>query len=426
MTRDHYRKKAVRAHAAETGRTYLDAATSLRRAGLDDGRGADGGGMVLAEPLRDALAAALETAGWPVVIEHHPQFHTLPVYAGPATIQVGRAAEPTLSSTGDEHPDDPDVFDLTTALTVTVWAPLTVEYSEALGRVTGVDAHQIPATWTPARIVAELDRVVGQARARDLAEAPLDTACGICGDRYAAGGFARPARPQVAVCPCCAFDGDLLDPEPGQLAFDLDRAASTNLAAPAGWAGVQALLCCLGGTGLADWLHEDWHSHGTSYLPSESWSAAGQTWIWLPPADSRPPALAELGCGASLERVLAAVHTAHPDARERFAAYLAELDEQLDDDYDDADEGPRVPEDVFERFWPAAVGYVVALLTQRAERPGQRSPWHVLASLELLDWLAILAPDQDYYQVETVLRGGFSVVRDLLDPAEDDGPDAPA
>ncbi|GAB3161787.1 hypothetical protein GCM10027258_79440 [Amycolatopsis stemonae] len=378
-----------------------------------------GGGRLAAE-LRDALVVALEAAGWPVVIEHHPQFHALALYAGPATVHVGRAAEPPLGATGDEHPDDPAVFDLAAPLTVTAWAPLSVEYSEALGRVTGVDAHELPATATPAELVAELDRVVGQARHRDLADSKLDTACGICGDRYAARGLARPARPQVAVCPCCAFDGDLLDPEPGQLAFDLDQAASGTLTAPAGWAGVQALLCCLGGARLPDWLHEDWRGAGTSYVPREWWSSADQTWVWLPPVDQRPAALSGLGCGASLARVLAAVDHAHPDARDRFHAYLAH---ELDDGSDvDGPEQELVPSAVVERFWPAVVAYAVALLTQQAERPGQRRPWHVLASLELSDWLDVLAGDQDddldAYPVETLLRGGIITVRDLLDPVE--------
>ncbi|RSM80474.1 hypothetical protein DL991_10105 [Amycolatopsis sp. WAC 01375] len=78
------------------------------------------------------------------------------------------------------------------------------------------------------------------------------------------------------MCACCAFDGDLLDAEPGKLAFDLDRANSENLAVPAGWAGVEALLCCLGGPELPDWLEEDWRNAGTIYRPQESWSSADQ------------------------------------------------------------------------------------------------------------------------------------------------------
>ncbi|MFI6031845.1 hypothetical protein [Amycolatopsis magusensis] len=411
MTRDHFRKKAVRTHAAATGRSFLDAAAALHR---DSGHHH----AVLAARLRDELVAALDAAGWPVVVEHNPLFHALPIYAGPATIHVRRNAEPPLLATGDEHPDDREVFDLAAPLSVTVWAPLIVEYSAELGRVIGVDAHDIPATLPPAEIVAELDRLVGQARSRDLSETPLATPCGLCGDRYAADGLARPARSQVAVCPCCAFDGDLLAPEPGMLAFDLDRITSENLAIPAGWAGAQALLCCLGGPDLPAWLDTDWRNAGTSYPPREEWGGTGQTWVWLPAGEQRPAALAGLGGGASLTRVLAAIEQAHPDARDRFHAYLArDLHQGVDGDEDGHDEAP-VPGQTIDRFWPAVVAYTVALLTQHAERPGHRPPWHVLASLELSDWIDILAPDLDPYAVETVLRSGILTLRGLLDPVD--------
>jgi hypothetical protein len=83
MTRDHRRKKAVRAHASATGRTYLDAATSL----TDSPTGAP----VLAGRLRDGLVEALQSAGWPVQVEHNPQGTALRSYAGPAIVDVSRA-----------------------------------------------------------------------------------------------------------------------------------------------------------------------------------------------------------------------------------------------------------------------------------------------------------------------------------------------
>jgi len=407
MTRDHFRKKAVRAHAAGTGRTFLDAATSLSLPVSGDD------GTVLAARLRDDLVTALDAAGWPVVIEHHPQFHALLVYAGPASIHVRRDAKPPSIGTGDEHPDDPAFFDLTAPLMVTVWAPLIVEYSDALDRVVGVDAHEIAATLPPEVIVAEIDRVVGQARRREVAGTPLDATCGICGDDWAGIGLAQPARPRVAVCPCCAFDGDLLGAEPGKLAFDLDQASSQNLAVPAGWAGVEAVLRCLAGPGLPAWLEEDWRRAGTVYRPRESWGGADRMWVWLPPVARRPAALAGLGCGASLARVVAAVDQAHPDGRERFHAHLAQ---ELEIEVGETGEEDQVPAEVVERFWPAVVAYTVGLLTQQAERPGQRSPWHVLESLELSEWAEILAPNLDVYPAETLLHGGIITVRELLVP----------
>lgn len=76
----------------------------------------------------------------------------------------------------------------------------------------------------------------------------------------------------------------------------------------------------------------------------------------------------------------------------------------------------RIPEAVFDRIWPAAVAYSVALLTQQAERPNQRTPWHVLASFELSDWSFALNSDLDAYHVETVLNGGILTIRDVPDP----------
>ena len=78
------------------------------------------------------------------------------------------------------------------------------------------------------------------------------------------------------------------------------------------------------------------------------------------------------------------------------------------------DHGLRVPEEIIERFWPAVIAYAVAMLTQQAERPEHRSPWH--QSLELGDWISALDPDLDSYEVETVLRVGILTVRDTLDP----------
>lgn len=420
MTRDHRRKKAVRAHAAVTGRTYLDADTSLRAS--------RSGTAVLAAQLRDDLVAALEAAGWPVVVEHNPQFHALPVYAGPAVVHIARTAEPSSASTGDEHPDDPDVFDLDAPLRVTVWAPLTVEYSEELKRVVGVDAHELPADRSAGEIVAEIDRVVAEARRRDLADTPANAECGICGDSYPADGLIQPTRVEVSVCPCCAFDGDLLGPRPAQLAFYLDHAASQNLAVPAGWAGAQALLCCLGGPELPDWLAAEWSANGTHYLPREWWADPAQTWVWLPPTDRRPAALANLGCGASLTHITAAIDRAHPNLRTACRDRRdAELDEFVADEYGEDVHDPeaaasrealRASDATFARIWPAAVAYTVAMLTQQAERPKHRSPWHVLQSFELPDWVDALVPGLDHYHVETVLRGGILTIRDALDPRE--------
>lgn len=82
-----------------SGRTFRDAATSLRLPGSNNG------GTVLAARLRDDLVEALDAAGWPVTIERHPQFHALHVYAGPASVHVRRDADPPFDAVSELSPE---------------------------------------------------------------------------------------------------------------------------------------------------------------------------------------------------------------------------------------------------------------------------------------------------------------------------------
>lgn len=423
MTRDHRRKKAVRALAATTGRSYADAATMLTTSPT--------GSPVLAVRLRDQLVAALEAAGWPVQVEHNPQATALRSYAGPATVDVSRVEEATRGRTGDEHPDDPAVFDLTAPLQVTVWAPLSPGLSPELDRVIGLDAHEIPGHWPVGQIVAEIDQVVGAARRRDVADTLSRAECGICGDSYPEVGLFEPTASPVRVCSCCVFDGDLLGSDPAYLAYQIDRATAQDLAIPAGWAGAQVLLCCLGGPTLPELLHTAWRAAGTMYEPLEYWWDPSMVWIWLPSPSRRPAALAELGCGASLAHITAAIDGAHPDLRTAFRVRTdQEITDYLTGEYgDDVDhdieatnnrDGLRVSDAILDRFWPAAIAYTVAMLTQQDDWPSHRSPWHVLESFELGDWIHALDPDLDTYQVETVLREAIPFIRDTLDPTDHD------
>ena len=403
MTREYWRKKTVRDHAAATGRTYLDAATTLGSSQPEP--------ATLASDLRDALAAGLETAGWPVEIELTPQATGLRLYAGPATISVERDNE-LRSFSGDEDPDDPDIFDLSRTLRVLVWAPLIIDYSEELGRILGVDAHEIPASGDIPTIIAEIDRVVGQARQRDHADTAANTECGICGDCYPESALFEPATAPISVCPACAFDGDLFDPRPAHLAFQIDRTSTTNLAIPAGWAGAQALLGCLGGSDFNRWLTAQWQASATIFRPLECWNDPGRAWIWLPPVEHRPRALADLGCGASLGAIAEAIDRAHPDLRAISKANRADdMSEYLEDG-----ESDDLNDATWEQVWPAAVAYAVALLTQKTERPSHRTPWHVMESFELDEWIDELDSDLDCDHVESVLGVAIPTIVHALDP----------
>lgn len=423
MTRDHRRKKAVRSFAATTGRSYADAATFMTTSST--------GSPVLAARLRDQLAKALDAVGWPVVVEHNPQATALRSYAGPATVDVSRAEELARGWTGDEHPDDPEVFDLTAPLRVTVWAPMSPEFSPGLGRVTGLDGHEIPGDRSIGQIVAEIDQVVAAARRRDVADTPARAECGICDDLYPEAGLFEPTSSRVRVCSCCVFDGDLLGPDPAYLAYQIDQATTQDLAVPAGWAGAQVLLCCLAGPTLPEYLHTAWRRAGTVYEPLEYWADPSKVWIWLPSPSQRPAAMAELGCGASLAHITAAIDRTHPDLRTAFRAHMdQEITEYLHHEYDDVDHDieaastrnwMRVTDAILGRFWPAAIAYTVAMLTQQHDRPNRRSPWHVIESFELGDWIHALDPDLDIYHVETVLREAIPFIRDALDPTDHDG-----
>ena len=362
MTRDHRRKKAIRAAAAASGRTYLDAANSVNMSTA---------GPMLAEPLRAKLADAVEAAGWPVEIEHNPLMGALRTYFGPAMFDVARddSAGPDVF-TGDEHPDDPAVFDLQAPLRVLVWAPQIANFADELGRVAGIDGQEIPADGPVAALASAVDRVVGAARHRDVTDTPNNGSCGICADRYPEAALFTPTQAHIRVCPCCAFDGDLVRAvDPSHLAYQLDRAEAESVALPAGWAAVGVLLTCLGGPTLHRRLADDWRAHHTLYEPAEKWADTLRAWTWLPPGPARPAALAHLGSGASMSAIAAAIDRAHPDLRERFRAREDDIvAECLDDEYGDdvrpgEDDRMRVPAQLVDRLWPAVLAYTIAMLT---------------------------------------------------------------
>jgi hypothetical protein len=411
MTRDHRRKQQIRAHAARTDRSYADAATALGSAAPPPAS---------ASELRDAITAALRAAGWPVEVEYVPQAGGLVLWAGPAKVELRRGGEPRRLLVNDLDPDDPEDFDLTAPLGVTLSAPPFVDYSERLGRIIGIDGVVLGPR-SPGQLVVEIDRQVARARQQDLADTPVDVNCSICGDAFSVNDLYHADDVQYGLCPSCVFDGDSPYVDPAHLALTIDQLAFRSVAAPAGWPGVQALLCCLGGPALLSLLAREWKAARVTWLPGENWSSALATWVWLPPKEQRPPALAELGCGATLERVCSAVEDAHPELRDVFRAReLEDLRVARMEDGDDpagADDDPfRVAQAVFDRFWPAAIAFAVGLLTQQAERPAHRDPWHILESFELAEWIEVLDPALDDFQVECVLRYGVPIIRDALAP----------
>ncbi|MBW4722373.1 hypothetical protein [Saccharothrix obliqua] len=401
-------KTRVRARMSATGENYMTAARALRAI--------EAQGQLSASRLQAELAEVFRVAGWPVEVEPNPEAGGLRLYAGPATLQVGRAAQSHRARRGDEHPDDPSVFDLDSPLEVALWAPLTADVVDHLGRVAGIDGEILPSGLSALDLLKQVDTAVAAARARDLADTPTDDECMVCGDAYHSSALLpSTSSKEIMVCPCCVFDGDLLNPYPARLALHLDRTRDEDLALPAGWAAVGTLVACLAGPGFGDRLRRMWWDNGATFLPYTHWNTPSDMWIWLPPADLRPPVLAGFGCGARLGSIIAHFDHVHPNLRETYRAL--ERDELVVEEY--ADDEPYtwlVPEETLERVWPAAVAFAIALTTQQRERPNHRDPWHVLYSFESVgDWLQALDSDLESFHVQEVLGTGIHLVRDLLD-----------
>ncbi|MFL6119317.1 hypothetical protein [Actinophytocola sp.] len=99
-----------------------------------------------------------------------------------------------------------------------------------------------------------------------------------------------------------------------------------------------------------------------------------------------------------------------------------EYGDDVDHDIDATNnrDGLRVSDAILDRFWPAAIAYTVAMLTQQDDRPSHRSPWHVLESFELGDWIHVLDPDLDSLPGRDRPARGHPFIRDTLDPTDHD------
>ncbi|MFF9410791.1 hypothetical protein ACF1B0_35520 [Streptomyces anandii] len=346
MTRNRARKQAIRAAAGED--------RYARTARLH----AEGSRAILTADVQHNAVQAFRQAGWPTESENGPEGGQWAAYAGPVWSLLSRPG----GTDTDAHLDDADHQDLTVTPSFTFIAPaISINTGEAM-------VLKAPGDTPASELVSQVSAAVARARASEIAKLVNDAQCVICGDSYPARYLLEPtAARELAVCPSCVFDGDLLGAyQPLDLAYDIDHLLREELAMPAGWAAVAALLACAGGKAIVERLNEV----DVLAVPGAHWSDLSQLWIWLPP-HSRPAALDGLGAGAGLTRVVEAVEAAHPDLRERFRTQLAEELEQ------DPDEDGR--DYLVEQLWPAVIAYAVALATQEQERPAHRPPWHVLS-----------------------------------------------
>jgi len=401
MVRDRARKQAVRAAQGADAYARVQRQTGRR--------------FSVAQVNADLLAA-FEDAGWPVSAgAERADGGMWSSYPGPSWVLLSRRGFAHAEGREDFDPDDPGQADLSVAPTVTFNAPA------AVGLAGEFVSVEVPGDQAPARVVEQVSRHLAQARAKAVAAAGSDAQCALCGEDYPAAYLLRPSvADELAVCPACAFDGDLMvGAFPQRLAYEFDRLAFEDLGAPSGWAAVAALLACAAGPGLEVLLEESWE--GVLEVPLGHWADPGSLWIWLPPSD-RPAALQGLGPGASLRAVTAAVQGAHPDLREAFRRRLAEDLEQ--------DEEPApgtAPHDyLVEQLWPAVIAYAVAFGTDGIERFGQSPPVVDLSDCfeegVLADHFAqlrsALRPDHDLDVIFT-LGVGIRVVAEALGWATD-------
>ncbi|MFE5974310.1 hypothetical protein ACFQ64_19375 [Streptomyces sp. NPDC056460] len=350
MTRNRKKKLAIRAEA--------DGSSHARAARMHTPPPTE----ILAQDVQTALIGAFRGAGWPVESENFPEGGTWSGWLGPVSSSLSRPGAYDLMA----DPDDPYHHDLTVVPEVCFISPrIPINSGEKM-------VVRLPGTTAGPDLVAKVSKELGRARGSETAKLVNDSACALCGDRYPAAHL-LPATDsdRLLLCPWCVFDGDILDVHPLRLAFAIDELTSEDMAAPAGWSAVAALLACAGGGALGDRMNEA--SSFSVALPH--WNDPGRLWVWLP-ASGLPPALEHLRPGTSLSTLVAAVEQAYPDLRDRFRTELAAA---LDEDEEDEDAGAGREDYLVEELWPAAIVYAVTAAAQALERPAGTSPWHLLS-----------------------------------------------
>ena len=347
MTSNRKKKLAIRAEAdggghARAARLHVSASKEI-----------------LTADIQSSLIGAFEAAGWPVEDDGFPEFGTWTGWLGPVWSMLSRPGK----WDSEAHPDDPDHYDFTVVPGLTFITPKTpINSGEAM-------VLELPGTTPGTEIVRRVSEELARVRAAKVGELVGDSNCSLCGDSYPSAHLLPATEDaQLLVCPFCVFDGDLPGGHPLRLAHLIDELTDEDVAAPAGWAAVTALLTCAGGAAFRERLE----GVGRLRVPLPHWFDPDQVWVWLPPGDL-PPALQSLSPGTSLGTLVGVVERAHPDLRDRFRAQMAAI---LEEDEDGSDGDTR--DYLVEQLLPAVICYAVTTATQFRERPNGRSPWDLL------------------------------------------------
>ena len=396
MTRNKNAKAAARERAARTGRSYADARRQITSEAAADGRS-----VISADDLHRRLGDAFHDAGWPVEAEDFYTFGEYNLFAGPVSLTVGRG-DPSHSWSGEEDPDDGGMFDLKLPPMIGVSAPLLPADHQIGVRLDG----SIAVT----DIVQQVGDLLAGGRAEAMRKQAAQAQCVNCTATYERRHLLTPTTLKGdKTCPACVFDGDLFAPGAmSALMFDVDALHEGDLATPAGWGAVSALLACCAPLDLADDREDD-----TPLTSWQWWAGPGDIWIWLP-TGPRPVGLERFGPGARLSAIVEAIDAAHPGLRDRVRADIVEADAQAGADCGAGNaEGPGA---LVEALWPAILAYVVAFTTQADERSGERpSLVHVVENFGALqDRLTQIGSDMDLLAVTHTMGSGLHVVGPAL------------
>ncbi|MCX4783891.1 hypothetical protein [Streptomyces sp. NBC_01264] len=351
MTRNRKKKLAVRAEAGE--------GSHARAARIHASEPRD----ILTADIQQGLVRSFGAAGWPVEHDGFPEGGVWTGWLGPVQSLLSRPG----AADSEADPDDADQYDLTVVPELCFISPKIPTSREAM-------VLELPGTTPGADLVRQVSEQLALARAAEVSKLINSATCALCGDSYPSAHLLPPTESdRLLVCPFCVFDGDILGGHPLRLAYAIDAMTDNDLAAPAGWSAVTALLACAGGPALEERLK----GAGGFRWPLPHWSDPDQVWVWLPPGDL-PPALEGLAPGTSLATLVAAVERAHPDLRDHYRTELA-ASLELDEDEGEEEGATRGHRDyLVEQLWPAAICYAVTAATQERERPAGRSPWNLL------------------------------------------------
>ncbi|MGW7201620.1 hypothetical protein [Streptomyces chryseus] len=271
-------KAAAKARMVATGENYT---TALRHV-LDTNTTAGPQVSLLARDYLTRVLRQLEQLGWSVEDVCGPEYGHYETYVGPTAglhILVRRSGNEV-----EADPDDGSAVDVAARLYLEALCPVlhaTVEDFEFHGET----ARE------PELVARRMDAALGRRRLRRAraAEPESRTPCPSCGDRYPERRLLANSPSAAPVCPACVFDQDQhYCTDVAYLAVQIDELTHEDLAAPAGWDAVAAVLALSCGKKLGRRMTQELSARGGWPILTPRWDfPLESSWIWLPPPAMR-------------------------------------------------------------------------------------------------------------------------------------------